>query len=49
MTLRRKGQTKALGINIREAQEKLTVFLSKAKASTGAYHHLSEFLPYNCP
>jgi hypothetical protein len=38
MASRRKGQVEALGVNIREAQEKLTVFLSKAKASIGAYH-----------
>jgi hypothetical protein len=46
---RRKGQVKALGVNIREAQEKLTVFLFKAKASTGAYHHPLGILLYNYP
>jgi hypothetical protein len=46
---RRKGQIGALEVNIREAQEKLTVFLSKAKASTGAYHHPLGILLYNCP
>jgi hypothetical protein len=37
-----------LGVNIREAQEKLIVFLSKGKASTGAYHHSLGILLYNC-
>jgi hypothetical protein len=46
--LRTKGQVRALGVNIREAQEKLTVFLSKAKASTGACHPLGILL-YNYP
>jgi hypothetical protein len=46
---RRKDQVEALGVNIYEAQEKLTVFLSKAKASTGAYHHPLGILLYNDP
>jgi hypothetical protein len=35
--------SRSLGFSIREAQEKLTVFLSKAKASTGTYHPSKDF------
>jgi hypothetical protein len=38
--LHRERPSRSLGFNIREAQEKLTVFHSKAKASTDTYHPL---------